>query len=74
MGSPMLTRPQRTTRRSPATASTRLLTRSATVDWDIVRYPDAGHWFNCDQRPSYHEASAKDAWTRALSFLDTHLP
>jgi carboxymethylenebutenolidase len=51
-----------------------LLTRSATVDWDIVRYPDAGHWFNCDQRPSYHEASAKDAWTRALSFLDTHLP
>ena len=25
---------------------------------EIVRYPDAGHGFNCDQRQSYHEPSA----------------
>ena len=31
---------------------------------EIVRYPDAGHGFNCDQRQSYHEASAHDAWRR----------
>ncbi len=51
-----------------------VLAQSATVEWDIVRYRDAGHGFNCDQRPSYHEASARDAWARALSFFDAHMP
>jgi len=51
-----------------------LLERDATVDWDIVRYPDAGHGFNCDQRPLYHEPSARDAWRRALQWFDAHLP
>ena len=50
------------------------LAERATVDWDIVRYPDAGHGFNCDQRPSYHEPSARDAWGRALEWFDAHLP
>lgn len=40
---------------------------------EIVRYPDAGHGFNCDRRPSYHEASATDAWARALTWLDHYL-
>jgi carboxymethylenebutenolidase len=46
----------------------------ATVEWDVVRYADAGHGFNCDQRPSYHEASARDAWSRALGWFGSHLP
>jgi carboxymethylenebutenolidase len=40
---------------------------------DIVRYSDAEHGFHCDQRPSYHEASAKDGWTRTLDWFAHHL-
>ena len=44
------------------------------VPHDIVRYPDAGHGFHCDMRPDhYHEASAKDAWAKTLSWLGEHL-
>jgi carboxymethylenebutenolidase len=45
----------------------------APVDTEIVRYPDAGHGFHCDARSSYHEASARDAWSRTLAWLDEHL-
>ena len=31
---------------------------------EVVVYPEADHGFFCDQRASYHEASAKDAWER----------
>jgi dienelactone hydrolase len=31
---------------------------------EVVVYPDADHGFFCDQRPTYHEPSARDAWTR----------
>jgi carboxymethylenebutenolidase len=31
---------------------------------EVVVYPEAEHGFFCDQRASYHEASAKDAWER----------
>jgi carboxymethylenebutenolidase len=40
---------------------------------EIVRYPDAGHGFNCDRRPSYHDASATDAWARAMAWFDQYL-
>ena len=40
---------------------------------EIVRYPDAGHGFNCDQRQSYHESSATDAWHRMGEWFDHHL-
>jgi carboxymethylenebutenolidase len=50
------------------------LDEHAAVEWDVVRYPYAGHGFHCDQRPSYHEASARDAWHRALGWFDSHLP
>jgi carboxymethylenebutenolidase len=47
----------------------------AKVSADIVRYPEAGHGFHCDQRPqSYDETSAKDGWTRALAWFDEHIP
>jgi len=39
---------------------------------EIVVYPQAGHAFNADYRPSYHEASAKDAWTRMLAWFKSH--
>jgi carboxymethylenebutenolidase len=30
----------------------------------IVVYPDAGHAFHADYRPSYNEAASRDGWTR----------
>ena len=37
-------------------------------------YPDAGHAFINDSRPTvYHKASAEDAWNKAVGFLKTHL-
>jgi carboxymethylenebutenolidase len=36
-------------------------------------YPGAGHGFNCDQRGSYHAASAKLARERTLEFFRKHL-
>ncbi len=48
---------------------------AAGVATEVVRYADAGHGFHCDARPqSYHEASAKDAWSRTLAWFDTHVP
>ena len=31
---------------------------------EVVVYPDADHGFFCDQRATYHAASAQDAWGR----------
>jgi len=36
-------------------------------------YPEAGHGFFCNERQSYHEASAKDAWEKFKSFFAQHL-
>jgi carboxymethylenebutenolidase len=47
---------------------------SAKVPAEIVRYPEAGHGFHCDQRPSYHEASARDGWSRAIAWFEEHVP
>lgn len=46
---------------------------SSGQDTEVVRYADAGHGFHCDERESYHEASARDAWARTLAWFDTHL-
>jgi len=40
---------------------------------EIVRYPEADHGFHCDQRASYHAASARDAWGRTLEWFDRYL-
>ncbi len=45
----------------------------APLDTEVVRYPDAGHGFHCDQRDAYHEGSAEDAWRRTLDWFDRHL-
>lgn len=36
---------------------------------EIVYYPDAGHGFHADYRPSYNRADAEAAWARALAWL-----
>jgi carboxymethylenebutenolidase len=40
---------------------------------EVVRYPEAGHGFHCDQRKDYHAPSAADAWRRALAWFDRYL-
>jgi len=47
--------------------------KNAAVPTEVVRYPEAGHGFHCDERDSYHEAAAKDAWRRTLDWFDAHL-
>lgn len=36
---------------------------------EIVVYPDAGHAFNADYRPSYDKAAAEDGWKRMLAWF-----
>ena len=43
------------------------------ISSQVEVYPDAGHGFFCDDRGSYHEASAKDAWEKTKSFFKQHL-
>jgi carboxymethylenebutenolidase len=45
----------------------------AGTDHEVRVYPDADHGFHCDQRASYHEASAKEAWSRTLELFDSKL-
>ena len=47
--------------------------KDAGVTYDFKSYAGAGHGFNCDERDSYHEASAADALTRTLGWFDKYL-
>ena len=38
----------------------------------IVVYPDAGHAFHADYRPSYVEADARDGWRRCIDWFRQH--
>lgn len=38
----------------------------------FVIYPEAGHAFHADYRPSYREADAKDGWNRCLAWFREH--
>ena len=42
-------------------------------DCEIYVYPEAGHGFHCDERASYHAASAAQAWERTTAFLAKNL-
>jgi carboxymethylenebutenolidase len=47
---------------------------AASVPTEVVRYADAGHGFNCDDRPdAFHAPSAADAWKRTLAWFDAHI-
>lgn len=46
---------------------------AAPVEAEIVRYPEAGHGFHCDDRPAHFAPdAARDAWTRTLGWLEHH--
>lgn len=47
--------------------------KEAGVTYDFKMYPDADHGFNCDERDSYHESSAKDALTRTIAWFDKYV-
>jgi carboxymethylenebutenolidase len=40
---------------------------------ELIRYPEAGHGFHCDQRDSYEPKSAQDAWARTVAWFNEHL-
>ncbi|MDW8848174.1 dienelactone hydrolase family protein [Erwinia sp. MMLR14_017] len=42
---------------------------AANAKSEIVVYPEAGHAFNADYRPSYHQESAQDGWQRMLAWF-----
>jgi carboxymethylenebutenolidase len=45
----------------------------ARVPTEIVRYRDADHGFNCNDRPAvYNAAAAAEAWTRTLAWFDAY--
>ena len=47
---------------------------SAPVTTEIIRYRDAGHGFNCNDRPDhFNQDAADDAWRRTIAFLGDHL-
>jgi carboxymethylenebutenolidase len=48
-------------------------TTYASVYTEIVRYADAEHGFNCDDRASFNEEAAGDAWSRMLTFFGEEL-
>jgi len=39
---------------------------------EFVIYPNSGHAFHADYRPSYVEADAKDGWRRCLAWFKSH--
>ena len=39
---------------------------------EIVVFPEAGHAFNADYRPSYRPDAAKDGWARMLAWFRTY--
>lgn len=45
----------------------------AAVATEVVRYPEAGHGFNCDDRSAYEPGSAADAWGRTIAWFDAYL-
>jgi carboxymethylenebutenolidase len=46
--------------------------RAAGRTADIVVFPDAGHGFHADYRPSYNAADARDGWARMLAWFKQH--
>ena len=52
----------------------RSATKEAPVPTEIVRYPEADHGFNCNDRPAvYNPDAAADGWKRTLAWFDAHI-
>lgn len=54
-------------------AAVREALAKAGIDHSVDVYPDADHGFHCDQRATYHAASAKDAWSKTLALFEQKL-
>ncbi len=39
---------------------------------EVVLYPEAGHAFNADYRPSYVKSAAEDGWAKMLAWFKKH--
>lgn len=48
--------------------------RAANAQTEIIVYPEAGHAFCADYRPSYHQPSAADGWQRMLDWFSRYTP
>jgi carboxymethylenebutenolidase len=48
------------------------LTAAGDTDSRIIVYPDAGHGFNADYRPSYNALDAKEAWSDMIAWFHAH--
>ena len=46
--------------------------RAANAEAEIVVYPEVGHAFNADYRPSYNAEAAQDGWQRMLAWFAQH--
>ena len=46
---------------------------SSGIQHEVVVYPEADHGFFCDQRGSYNEAAATDAWERVKTLFAEEL-
>ena len=46
---------------------------AAGANHDVQVYEEADHGFNCDQRESFHAASAQDAWGRSIALFKNEL-
>lgn len=47
---------------------------TATVPTELIRYADAGHGFNCDDRADhFNPAASADAWQRMQAWFDLHI-
>ncbi len=54
-------------------AAVRKALAAAGVRNEVIVYEDADHGFNCDQRATWHAASAADAWKRTVALFDEEL-
>ena len=58
---------------APQVEAIRSALKHAGTEYEVHVYADADHGFHCDQRATYHEASAKDAWRRTLELFASTL-
>jgi carboxymethylenebutenolidase len=54
-------------------AAIRKALTEAGVRNEVIVYEGADHGFNCDQRATWHEPSAKDAWKRTVALFEEEL-
>jgi carboxymethylenebutenolidase len=50
-----------------------MLRQNGNKNVEIVIYPDSGHAFHADYRPSYNKADADDAWKRCTAWFEKYL-